>query len=190
MIVLEYIIKFAVISFPVFCAGWFHMAIVKFDWFAKLKIPLDMNRKYRGERIFGDHKTVRGIVVMVALSIVFTYLLEWMTHISPTIQKYCLLDFDRYSPLWYGILYGLGYTLFELPNSFVKRRRKIPPGKSAGVVHVVVDQADSVVGCLLFIGPFSAIDLPFFIFGVVFFTFFHMGINYLMYVLKLRKNPL
>ncbi len=187
---MDYILSFLFFAFPVTFAAWVHMAIVKSDRLQFLKIPLDMNRTYRGKRIFGNNKTIRGIVIMVLFSILFTYILEWITEQSDFAQRYAVLDFTHYPSYLFGILYGLGYTLFELPNSFVKRQRDIQPGKSAGFTHIMIDQADSVLGCLLFTWPFSLFGLDFFAFGVLFFTFFHMGVNYLMFTLGLRKNPL
>ena len=55
-------------------------------------------------------------------------------------------------PWLLGAMLGLGYCAGELPNSFVKRRLGIPAGGSAERLpwlQYAVDQADSVVGCLV-----------------------------------------
>ncbi len=53
-----------------------------------------------------------------------------------------------------GGLFGLTYALFELPNSFAKRRFDIRPGHTTktsgllGKVFFVVDQVDSLFGVM------------------------------------------
>ena len=61
-------------------------------------------------------------------------------------------DYERINPWLLGFALGLGYCVAELPNSFVKRRLDIPPaGRSEQLawLQYLLDQADSVVGCLV-----------------------------------------
>ncbi|EWY41750.1 CDP-diglyceride synthetase [Skermanella stibiiresistens SB22] len=101
-----------------------------------------------------------------------------------------MLDFEAHGPAVYGLLYGLGYSLFELPNSFLKRQRDIRPGQAGALPHVLLDQADSVFGCLLMLYPFSRMSFTFVLAGVVFFTALHLAANYLLFLCKLRSEPL
>jgi len=51
-----------------------------------------------------------------------------------------------------GAICGASYVVAELPNSFIKRRLGIAPGARAvrrGRLQYLVDQADSVAGCLI-----------------------------------------
>ena len=67
-----------------------------------------------------------------------------------------LVDYTARSALAVGLALGLGYSLAELPNSFVKRRLGIRPGARSTVrprLQYVVDQADSVVGAALALTP-------------------------------------
>ena len=67
-----------------------------------------------------------------------------------------------------GFLLGLGYSLFELPNSFIKRRLDIKPGKTTNgfkkMFFIFLDQADSVFGVCLVVCLFYKIGLKFFCF--------------------------
>ena len=42
--------------------------VLKFRWLESLRVPLDGGATWRGRRIFGDNKTVRGAVVMIGVS--------------------------------------------------------------------------------------------------------------------------
>ena len=54
-----------------------------------------------------------------------------------------------------GALLGLAYVLFELPNSFIKRRLEIREGKTAENgwkwTFIWIDQIDSLIGCIIFL---------------------------------------
>ena len=174
---------------PVILAAVFHMLVVKKNWFSALSYPLDHGQSFRGKRIFGDNKTYRGIVVMLIASIFFTYLHELWISNSVQLQSYNLLDFESYNFIFYGLLFGLGYVLGELPNSFVKRQAGIAAGKSPGLLSRIVDQLDSITLIMFLLVIFSDFSWTHFVLGIFFFGFLHLGINYLLYQIGLRKEP-
>jgi hypothetical protein len=183
------ILKLLIFAIPVTFAAVLHMVVVKFNWFSFLKIPLDGGASWRGSRIFGDSKTFRGVVVMMVFSILGVYLMQLLCHLFPTVAALNILKFDVYSPVLLGILSGLGYTLAELPNSFYKRRLKIEEGKRGSFVNIIIDQTDSVLGCLLILYPFSEMNGWFVLFATVFYLFLHLFFNVLLYFAGIRKNP-
>ena len=65
-----------------------------------------------------------------------------------------LLDYKNQA-LTIGMLIGFGMTVGELPNSFLKRRFEIPPGKSRegplGVAFFIYDQVDLTIGIWIFL---------------------------------------
>ncbi|NLG02623.1 MAG: CDP-archaeol synthase, partial [Clostridia bacterium] len=91
-----------------------------------------------------------------------------------------------------GLLLGLGYSLFELPNSFLKRRLDIIPGKpTTGIkkyFFVFLDQADSVFGCCLVVCLFDQMSFAFYLLYVLVGALTHIIVNMLLYAAKLRKN--
>lgn len=116
----------------------------------RMSWPLDGGAMWRGRRLLGDHKTVRGFVVMVpATAIAFGVLGGLFANGA--------LDIWPLPPVayvWLGAWAGVGFMLGELPNSFLKRRLAIPPGQSASgaisrPIFAVVDRLDSPVGLLL-----------------------------------------
>ena len=128
-------------------AGLLHSAWLRSPLSRPLAIPIDGGRTWRGRRIFGDNKTIRGFVAIVpgaalsfaALSLVFTPA-QWQF----TLIEYAML----------GAVAGLGFMLGELPNSFVKRQLGIVPGETprsstAIVITSIADRIDSILGMLI-----------------------------------------
>jgi len=137
---------------PVVLGGLGHVAVLKTDFLRTLAVPLDGGAHWRGRPVFGANKTWRGMVVMTGSTAVasgaqaaLTRRLRWRWAIG-------VEESARLNAWAFGALYGITYCLAELPNSVVKRRLGIAPGARArrgAWLQYVVDQADSVVGCLI-----------------------------------------
>ncbi len=136
------------LALPVMVAAALHIVILHADLFRGLKVPIDFGLTVGGRRLFGDHKTWRGAVVMIAGSAVT---MAALTHFrAPAWEPF---DYGRVNGWLCGALLGLGFVLGELPNSFLKRRCDIPPGAQAQGpqywLFTLLDQLDSVLGTLL-----------------------------------------
>lgn len=186
---IKLILELLLVASPVILAAIFHMVVVRYDWASATTYPLDHKMTFRSHRVFGDNKTYRGVLVMVASSIALTYLYAFLVSNSKGLTEMNLLDFESYSPLFYGILYGLGYVIGELPNSFAKRQLGITAGKSTSFIQRLIDQLDSVVVILLLLLAFSNFTLKHFWVGILFYGLLHLAINYLLFLLNLRKEP-
>ncbi|HZT96513.1 MAG TPA: CDP-archaeol synthase [Chloroflexota bacterium] len=139
------------LMFPVVAAGATHVVVLKLDLLNRLAIPLDAGASWRGKRIFGDNKTVRGSVLMPVMAACFTSLEAALASRRQAGGFDPRVEFAT-TPWIAGFLVGLAYCLAELPNSFLKRRLDIPAGGHSArgsSVQYAVDQLDSVVGCLL-----------------------------------------
>jgi hypothetical protein len=125
-------------------------------WFAwpgsrAFALPLDGGRTVRGRRIFGDHKTVRGLIVMVPAAAVTLPLAAFVfAEVLPSPPRLWPLSWSGYSAL--GAAAALGFMLGELPNSFIKRQLDIAPGDSASgrgrSWQLAGDRLDSALGLL------------------------------------------
>ena len=184
------ILQILVFAIPVTLAAILHMVAVRFNLFASLKIPLDFGKNYRGHRIFGDSKTYRGVVLMMLLSILGVYFLELLCMLFPSVNALNIMHFDKYPGYLLGMLFGLGYTLAELPNSFIKRQAGIAEGKRGSILNILLDQFDSVAGCLLLLFPFCDMTWPFVGYGCLVFLGLHLFFNFLLYLIGVRKNPM
>ncbi len=136
------------LAFPVMLSAAIHIAVIRLGLWPWLQKPLDSGRTLRGRRLFGENKTWRGAIVMLATSSAGMALQQWLR--IPALE---LFDYGLVNAWLAGALLGLGFVLAELPNSFLKRQFDIPPGQQAiGRAYwffTALDQLDSVAGCLL-----------------------------------------
>ena len=150
----------------VILGGILNMLFVKTNFYKKYKYPIDCNRKFRdGKRIFGDNKTWIGIVSMIVcciLSQVFIGFICNAFNINNHNQIYRFYENKVGVNVLTGFLFGFMYMLFELPNSFIKRRLDIECGKTntniIGKLFFVIDQIDSLIGVMLILVIFAKIS--------------------------------
>lgn len=148
LIVGQLLYLFAPLFFAAACSG----LVLRFDLLKPLKTPLDLGATFRGRRLFGDNKTWRGLLVVAGGSA-----------IGGVLQAALFSDPGAWSirdghPVLVGALIGVGAVAGELPNSFLKRRLDIAPGRSAGgpagVLFYLLDQVDLLVLTWPLIFPF------------------------------------
>ena len=181
---------------PTILAGIFNMIWIKLPFLKFLSRPIDGGKCLGdGRRIFGDNKTWKGIAGYLILNILFAVI--WGFVCSGSAMKE--LDFfylGHENTISYnilvGLLLGLGYSLFELPNSFLKRRLDIKPGKTISgfwkVFFIFLDQADSVFGVALVVWIFYDIGIILYLGFVLVGAATHLILNMLLYFAHLRKN--
>jgi len=93
---------------------------------AALAVPLDFGASLGGKRIFGDHKTWRGLIVGVAAGTV-TFLAQRALYDAEVARPLAMLDYGAL-PAFLGSWLGLGALLGDAVKSFFKRRVGISPG--------------------------------------------------------------
>lgn len=176
-------------------AGIVNSIFCKLNLFSSLKKPLDFNIKIKGKRIFGDNKTWKGLIGYIIFNIIFMILVGIIFK-ACNIEKLNFFYINHTNSISYnilvGLLLGLFYALFELPNSFLKRRLGITPGKTINgpkkYFFVFLDQADSVFGVALVVWMFYPIGIRIYLLYVLLGAITHLIINMLLYFLHLRKN--
>ncbi len=148
-----------------------------------------------GKRVLGDNKTWKGFLGYVVLNI-FMAILWGIICLNPSFaeKNYFYVSHTNTVLLNMGIgfLLGLFYALFELPNSFLKRRLGIEPGKPAKglkkVFFIFLDQADSIFGVCLVVAMFYSMSLGFYLLYVLVGAITHIVFNMLLFFLRLRRN--
>lgn len=162
-----------------------NMAPVIFQWIPMGRGPIDSGKTWRGKRIFGDHKTWRGIVVGILLAITTIFLQLWLFEI-PFFQNISLIIYPMLTPsplIIIGFLVGFGAMAGDLLKSFFKRQLGIPSGKP----WIPFDQLDFVIGALIAVSIFY-VPPTLHIFIIIILTpFLHLFINLIAYGLKLKK---
>lgn len=162
----------------------------------RTQIPIDGGKNFwDGKRIFGDNKTWKGFLGYIVLNVVCMVLWGFACK-GLGLEAYNFFYVKALNTpmqnLLIGLLLGLAYALFELPNSFIKRRLGIVPGKSLSglwkAFFVFFDQADSVFGCVLVVCLYAPMSVGFYFLYVLVGAVTHIVINMLLYFCKLRKN--
>lgn len=182
---------------PVILAGIFNMVFCKMSIFETIKKPIDNYKTFvDGKRIFGDNKTYKGFLGMIFLGIISSVLWGFLCSNNYYLQSYNLFYKNYDNTITYniliGFLLGLIYVVFELPNSFIKRRLNIVEGKTAtgllGFLFIFIDQADSLFGCVAVINIFYKLTFVQYILFVFVGACTHIVINITLYFLKIRRN--
>ena len=185
-----------VTAMPVLLGGVENMLFTKTPLYKNHRTPIDGGKTWRdGKRIFGENKTRIGFGSMVALTAASQ--VGWGA-LCKRKGWNALHDIYRVREntlalnLVSGTLYGLAYAACELPNSFLKRRLDIRPGKTGrgavGAACFVFDQIDSLLGVFLVLKSFSGISWARYLQYICLGAGTHVGVNYAMYKLHIRKN--
>jgi len=169
------------LSVPLIVGGILHMIVVKADILSYLKKPIH-------QRWFGQNKTWRGFVVMPLATWPGVILAQYLERVFELNTP--LLIF--HSSLILAFVLGTGYCLAELPNSFIKRKLGIKEGQTSDRYKwffVVLDQADSAIGCMLAYKLVIPISWKIVLLTIIFGTIIHLLINVSLYKVGIRKNP-
>jgi CDP-2,3-bis-(O-geranylgeranyl)-sn-glycerol synthase len=109
-----------------------------------LNKPLDFGKSYKGKRLLGDNKTIRGIVFAVIVGTLM-FLLQKYLYNFPWFANISLFNYQTQT-IWLGFLMAFGAIFGDAVESFFKRRR----GTGSGKPWIPFDQLDYIVGALLF----------------------------------------
>lgn len=180
---------------PMILAGTTNMVFMKTGALAHLHRPMDGGRVMAdGKRIFGDNKTWKGFFGMIAFAAFWVPLAVAIAKAWPALGAAvpARTDVSFLGSVAFGAAWGLAYVLAELPNSFIKRRIDIPPGKNVsgakGFFFLIVDQIDSVIGCALllpFVSDLGLVDLVVFsLLGVA----VHYFVSLCLYLVRLKNQ--
>ncbi|MDQ3099162.1 MAG: CDP-archaeol synthase [bacterium] len=149
------------------------------------KYPMDFNYTFRGHRVLGDHKTIRGFICGTLTGFI-VYLIQIQLYTSvPPLKNISLIDYSA-TPIYFGMLLSAGALIGDALKSFFKRQTNIPSGKS----WIPFDQTDWVIGSLLLtsvIIPYT----PLFILLAMFIGLCsHFIVKVIGYLLKIEKAPI
>ena len=150
-----------------------------------LEQPLDFGKSIDGRRIFGDHKTIRGIIAGVIFGTALFAVQVWLYRL-PLFQSISLVDYDQFFASYAvvpGILLGAGAVAGDAVKSFFKRRADIQPGKP----WIPLDQIDFIIGAIVFILPLHILSWGAIASLLVATPVLHIATNHIGYDLKMRK---
>jgi len=125
-------------------AGFANMAAgVSGKILPQFTLPLDLGYKFRNKRIFGDHKTIRGMLLGTASGCLVYLVQNYLSHNTPILKSIVVANYlDNYI---LGVALPTGALLGDAVKSFFKRQFDVPPGKS----WFPFDQVDWILGTVL-----------------------------------------
>lgn len=160
---------------PLIFSNVLHMFVVKYNVFSFLAKPIS-------KKFFGQNKTYRGFI-FVSMSNSFFHVL-FNTFILKNTQSIDLL-------ILYGALFGFLYCLFELPNSFFKRRMGIKPGeapKKHKSLFTFIDKSDSTLGLSIIFCVLKGQNFSVFLFIYLCALLTHLSLSFLLYRFKIKAS--
>ena len=159
----------------------------KIPFLKKFDAPIDGGEKINGHRIFGSHKTWRGIIsgIVVATAVLALQQLlfahfGWVRFVSGGV------DYASLPTLLLGPLFAIGALGGDAIESFFKRQR----GIKSGGTWVPFDQLDYIIGSVI-VSLFFVILTPVqYILMFVIWFLGHILATYVGYKLGLKDDPI
>ncbi len=133
--------------------------------------PLDNNKKYKGKRILGDGKTIKGTVFGITCG--------FLTGLVITLATRNTIF------LGLGLLVSIGAISGDIIASFFKRRI----GVNRGGPVPLLDQLDFVFGALILGSILKIPSLWAFLAIIIFTPSIHLTTNLIAYYIGLKKDP-
>lgn len=158
---------------PVGVANCSPIIAAKIPFLQKFSYPIDCYQTFRGKRIFGDHKTIRGLIVGI-LSAITTVVIQQYLH-----------KVDIVNPIFFGTACAIGALGGDMTKSFFKRQLCITSGNR----WFPFDQIDYIIGGILTTSFF--VTLSFFEYTIIVVVWFvlHIIFSKIGYFLKLKSVP-
>lgn len=155
--------------------------------FGKLRYfnqPIDFGRKWKGKRLFGDHKTIKGFLVACIFG-TFAFHFQKILYSQEFFKSVSLINYSQTS-LLLGFLLAFGAIFGDLIKSFFKRRM----GKKPGKPWIPFDQIDYIIGGLLFSSFIYSPELEIVIAIVILSVLLQLLFHYTGYLLGINKDKI
>jgi CDP-2,3-bis-(O-geranylgeranyl)-sn-glycerol synthase len=160
-----------------------NMAPVIFKWLPIFNYPIDNGKSFHGARLFGEHKTYRGLIFGTLAGILIVFLQHQYSVYFKDVELMPYGEFSNKGIIFVGICFGAGALLGDLIKSFFKRRVNIKDGHS----WFPFDQLDLVVGALIALSPIYLPPIPNLITLLLITPALHFTTNVFAYLIGLKK---
>lgn len=152
----------------------------------KYNYPMDFNKTYKGIRIFGDHKTIRGLISGIIAAILIFLLQQYLYTSNESLEAILYWDYTSINPIIFALLSALGALLGDAIKSFFKRRTNIKPGEP----WFPFDQIDFIIGGCIFLSPYLYDKPSQYISILIVYFLMHLISTFLGFLLKLKNTPI
>ena len=194
---MQWILSLYITMFPVILAGVFNMLLLRIPFLKSRCRPIDSGKNWTdGKRIFGDSKSVLGFILMTVLAgileIFWGFLLQGLGQNKRSLLYLYFENTPAFNFL-IGMLFGFLYMLFELPNSFIKRRLSVSAAEQGDrrrglkLFFFILDQIDSMFGIMLCLGVLVHLRPAQTVFVIFLGGLTHVLVNCLLILFRVRK---
>lgn len=167
-------------------AGFANMApVFAAELLPRWNTPVDFGRSWKGQEIFGSHKTYRGLSSGLIMGLLIFMIQQSLYQSHPLFKEISLFNYDHVNP-FFGAWIGICALLGDLIKSFFKRRFAIAPGKP----WIPFDQIDWIIGALLAVSVVYIPSLNVVIASFAIGLSLHFLLKYIGFLWKLSLTPL
>ncbi len=162
----------SVVLLPLIVSNVLHMLIVKKDLFKWLNRSIS-------KKTFGANKTWRGFVFVSSINAFALYAIDHTFHLEVE------------NTFYLGFLLGLVYMMFELPNSFIKRKLGVASGEQASsnkMLFSSIDKMDSAFGVNLIYFSLGYLNWKYAVILFISSSLTHYSISKILVYFKLKKS--
>lgn len=148
--------------------------------------PLDFYATFRGKRVLGSHKTIRGLLSGILVGILTVYLQIYLYEHVSLVRSFVFVDYSAINPVLFGLLSSVGALGGDALKSFFKRQLDMPPGKS----WVPFDQVDYILGGTVLTSFYIRLTLVQYIYLIIIWSLIHLVASFIGYLLRLKDSPI
>jgi CDP-2,3-bis-(O-geranylgeranyl)-sn-glycerol synthase len=163
---------------PVFAA--------KLPWLKKFDYPMDFNLTFRGKRILGSHKTIRGLLSGIVIGAITVLVQNKLFLNYEILREFISIDYLQVNWLILGSLLGAGAIIGDSIKSFFKRQW----GIASGEAWFFFDQIDYIMGGIIFSAFYLTLAPIQYLLIIFIFFVLHMAVTVIGYLLGLKEQPI
>ncbi len=170
-------------------AGNANMAPVfakKIKFLDPLDKPIDFGKSFNHRRIFGDHKTFRGLLVGYVAAWTALLLQVWLYENTTFFYELSPFDYSTMNIWLFAGIFSLGALGGDAIESFFKRQIGIKPGKS----WPPFDQIDWILGAVLLSLLVTNFTLGTYVWAVIWGLLLHPISTFIGWFFKLKDDPI
>jgi len=170
-------VKALFILFPAYAANGFPPL-------ARGNLPIDFKKKWLGNRILGDGKTIEGFSLGL---IAGTFVGSIEASVLPILNSYANVWNVQLPTINFlvGFLISLGALCGDLCGSFIKRRLGLDRGKEV----LFLDQCNFIIGAIIFSFAFTEITIWMILIMLLITFVVHRIANIVAHRIKVKKVP-
>ena len=161
--------------------------VAKVPFLQKYTAPIDCGLTFRGRRVFGAHKTWRGLIAGIIAGTLTLWLQQYLVaHVDWLRTVTAQVNYQALPTIVVGPLFAIGALGGDAVESFFKRQLDIAPGHG----WFPFDQVDYIIGGALTTMPFVSLTVWQYVWLLGIWLVIHVISTVCGYFLGLKDSPI